>query len=129
MTVCTSVVFPTPLRPRTASTWPSWTARCTPSRTRVPGYPPARSSIANKLIGASFHRSRGGCDRTALSSLVPRVDAQVGPLHELGTSDLSGSSAGDDGPQVHDRHLVGQGEHDVEIVLDEKHRDVLRQRP
>src|SRR5882724_13100032 len=103
-----SVVLPVPLRPSSASTWPSPSASDMPDSTTASPYPArkplmARSSDIDGLL-AEIDRLDLGIAR----HLVRRAFDQHGTVDQH-------------------RNPVGKGEHQIHIVLDQQYRDVARQ--
>src|SRR5262245_51233257 len=108
MTASSSVVLPTPLRPRTARLPCSSTASEMSSRTTASPYPARTPSNASS--GSAMTRT-------------PEVDlayARIG-------GDFLGAAFDQDATADHDDDAACESEHDVHVVLDEEHGDVLGQ--
>src|SRR6478736_2289398 len=102
-----SVVLPVPLRPSSASTWPSASVSDMPDSTTASPYPARRLSMAR---------------RSGIGGLaeIDRLDLGI-PGHLVGRALHQHRAVDEDGD------AVGEREHQVHIVLNQQHRDVTRQ--
>src|SRR5438132_3114537 len=102
MMVRSSVLLPTPLRPRTATLPFCATANETPSSTMASPYPERMS------------RS---------SSIFPEIHL----THARIAADLVGRAFDQDAPADHHDDAAGEAEHHVHVVLDEEHGELVRE--
>src|SRR5438270_1535110 len=103
-TARSSVDLPAPLAPSRATTAPSPTSRETVSTARTRPYP------ALRLWTVSSDSGNGG---------PPLLRAEVGGDHGGIAHHRGRRTAGDDPPEVENVEVVGEREHEVDVVLDE----------
>src|SRR5689334_10524219 len=99
-----SVVLPVPLRPSSASTWPSASASDISGSTTASPYPARRP----------WMERRSGIGRLA----------EIDRPHLRIARDLVGRALGEQAAIDQHRDAVGEGEYEVHVVLDQEHRDV-----
>ena len=109
------VVLPMPLRPSSATTVPSLTSMSTPCSTWLSPYHVWMSSIAQ---ASADHPTRG----------ARLVRAHVDVLDGLVGADLVGSALGGDGAEVQQDDALRDPEHEIHVVSDHEHRDLLSER-
>src|SRR5262252_3034561 len=107
MIVASSVVFPTPLRPRTASDPRSGSENAISSSTTVSPYP-ARTSFRTSASGMALLAEVHLMHALVLAYLLGRAFDQHLALNQHG-----------DAPR--------EAEHEIHVVLDDEDRDLLRQ--
>src|SRR5262249_21069453 len=110
MMVRRSVVLPTPFLPSTARLPCSGISSETPSSTRAGPYP-ARTSSST----------------TSGSAMASAPAPEIGLAHARVGGDLRRRAFDQDAASDHHDDPTGETKHDVHVVLDEQHRDLLRQ--
>src|SRR6476646_8369831 len=99
-----SVVLPVPLRPSSASTWPSASESDMPDSTTASPYP-ARRPLMARRSGIDGLAEIDRLDLGIARHLVRRAFDQHGAVDQY-------------------RNPVGEGEHQIHVVLDQQYRDV-----
>src|SRR3954452_11535426 len=102
-----SVVLPVPLRPSSASTWPSASESDMPESTTASPYPARKPLMAR----------RSGIGRLAE---IDRLDLGIARHFFRRAFDQHGAID-------QDRNPVGEREYQVHVVLNQQHRDIPRQ--